>query len=237
MDTSPSKESTQIVLKGSAAVVQGLLVLGETIPIIGQFAVVLQKALEVIKQASRNEDAIVRLHDHAMDIIEGLLPHLRDLSRIAGFDYALNKLKDLLEEISTYISNHNSLVTKVMSAADTNLVTQVDIYIKNLTDRKDRLMDLIAIDTNRKVTYIAEANDKISEDHSKDQSTNIEVIQAVDSSTDPFGLNVANKSDVEYANKNTKANSSNRRVLIRPSNEMGKFQAKDTYVKNLSINK
>ena len=98
-------------------------------------------------------------------------------------------------------------------------------------------MDLIAIDTNRKVTYITEANDKVSEDHSKDQSTNIEVNQAVDSSTDPFGLNVANKSDVEYANKNTKANSSNRRVLIRPSNEMSKFQAKDTYVKNLSTNK
>ncbi len=48
-----------------------------------------------------------------------------------------------------------------MSATDTNLVTQVDIYIKNLTDRKDRLMDLIVIDTNRKVTYIAEANDKV----------------------------------------------------------------------------
>jgi hypothetical protein len=80
---------------------------------------------------------------------------------------------DLLEEISSYISNQNSLVTKVMSATDTNLVTQVDIYIKNLTDRKDRLMDLIAIDTNRKITYISGANDKVSEDH----STRIEVNQ------------------------------------------------------------
>jgi len=124
-----------------------------------------------------------------------------------------------------------------LSATDTNLVTQVDIYIKNLTDRKDRLMDLIAIDTNRKVTYITEANDKVSEDHSKDQCSNIEVNQAVDNSTDPFGLNVANKSDVEYANKNTKANGSNRRVLIHPNNERSRFQARDTYVKNLSSNK
>lgn len=143
-----SKDYTQIVLKCSAAVVQGLLILGTAIPIIGQFAVVLQKALEVIKQACINETAIVRLHDHAVDIIEGLLPHLRDLSMITGFDYALNKLMDLLDEISTYIINQSSLVTKVMSATDTNLVTQVDIYIKNLTGRKDRLMDLIATQSN-----------------------------------------------------------------------------------------
>jgi hypothetical protein len=145
-----SKDSTQIVLKGSAAVVRGLLILGTPIPIIGQFTVVLQKALEVIKQASRNEGAIVRLYDHAVDISEGLLEYLCDLylSRITGFDYALNKLMDLLGEISRYISNQNSLVTKVMSAKDTNLFTQVDIYIKNLTDRKDRLMDLIATQSN-----------------------------------------------------------------------------------------
>jgi len=133
-------------------VVQGLIELGTAIPIIGQFAVVLQKALEVIEQAPRNEGAIVRLYDHAVDISEGLLPYLRDLSRITGFDYALNKLMDLLDEISSFISNQNSLVTKVMSATDINLFTQVDIYIKNLTDRRDRLIDLIAIDTNRKVT-------------------------------------------------------------------------------------
>ncbi len=89
----------------------------------------------------------------------------------------------------------------------------------------------------RKVTYIVKANDKVSEDHSKDQCSNIEVNQAIDSSTDPFGLNVANKSDVEYANKNTKANGSHRRVLIHPNNERSKFQARFTYVKNLSSNK
>ena len=72
---------------------------------------VLQKALEVIKQASRNEDAIVRLHDHAVDIIEGLLDHLRDLSRIAGFDKALNKLMYLLDEISSYIDSQKSIFT------------------------------------------------------------------------------------------------------------------------------
>ena len=120
-----SKDYTQIVLKGSAAVVQGLLILGTPISIIGQFTVVLQKALEMIKQASRNEGAIVRLYDHAVDISEGLLEYLCDryLSRITGFDNALNKLMDLLGEISRYISNQNSLVTKVMSAKDTNLFT------------------------------------------------------------------------------------------------------------------
>ena len=111
----------------------------------------------MIKQASRNVYAIVRLHDHAVDISESLLPHLRDLSRITGFDDALNKLMDLLGEISSFMSNQNSWVTKVMSATDTNLFTQVDIYNKILTDRKDRLMDLIAIDTNRKVADNAEA--------------------------------------------------------------------------------
>ena len=215
--------------------VRKLIELGTAIPIIDKFAEALKKVFEVIEQASRNEDAIVRLHDHALDISEGLLPHLSGISSTSpGFDNALNKLIDLLTDISTYISNQNSFVTKAISATNTNLVTEVDNYIKDLTDRKDRLMDLIAIDTNRKVTYITEANDKVSEDHSKDQSTNIEVIQAVYSSTDPFGLNVANKSEVDYANKNTKASSSNRRVLIRPNNEMIKFQAKDTYVKNLS---
>ena len=143
MDTSPSKDSTQIVLKGSAAVVQGLLVLGTAIPIIGQFAVALQKAVEVINQASRNEDARVRLHDHAVDISDGLLPH------ITVFDNGLNKLIN--------IDSQKQFYTKVMSATDTKLVTQVDIYINTLlSDRKDRLIDLVTINTNHKVTIIAE---------------------------------------------------------------------------------
>ena len=57
-----------------------------------------------------------------------------------------------------------------MSTTDTNLVTQVDVYIK----KKDRLMGLIAIDTNRIIIYITEANDNVSEDH----SSNIEVNRA-----------------------------------------------------------
>ncbi len=144
--------------------VQGLLALGTAIPIIGQFAVALQKVLEVIEQASRNKDAIVRLHNHAVDISEGLLPRLHNLSRITGFDDALNRLVDLLNNISSFISNQNSSITQVMSATDTNLVTQVDIYIKNLTDRTYRLMDLIAIDTHRKVTYISEAKRNSKDD-------------------------------------------------------------------------
>ena len=132
--------------------VDGLLALRTAVPIIDQFAVALQKVLEVSKQASRNEDAIVRLHDHAVDIIEILLPHLLQLSWITGFDYAFKKLMDLLDEISTYISNQNSWITKVMSATDTNLFSQVDIYIKNLTDHKDRLMELISnIEVNQAV--------------------------------------------------------------------------------------
>ena len=144
--------------------VQGLIELGTAIPIIGPFAEALKKVFEVIKQASLNNDAIARLHDHAVDISEGLLPHLSGLSSTPGFDYALNKLMDLLMKISRYISNQNPLLTKVMSATDTNLVTQVDDYIKNLTDSKDRLMDLIDIDTNRKLTYISEAKRNSTDD-------------------------------------------------------------------------
>ncbi len=131
----------------------------------GQFALVLQKALEVIKQASLNEDAIVRLHNHAVDISEGLLPYLRGLSSTpAGFDYALNKLMDLLKDISSFDSDQNSLVTKVMSATNTNLADKVDDYIKNLTDRKDRLMNLITIDIYRIVADNAEAKSYSTDD-------------------------------------------------------------------------
>ena len=152
MDTSPSKESTQIVLKGSAAVVQGLLVLGETIPIIGQFAVVLQKALEVIKQASQNEDAIVRLHDHAVDISEGLLPHLSGLSSNPGFNDAFNKLITLMKEIEGSIKDHKkSLLSKVISATDSALVETVISYIRRLTHCKVLVMDLLIIEMHQKI--------------------------------------------------------------------------------------
>ena len=183
--------------------VQGLLALGTDIPIIGKFAVVLQKVFEVIKQASRNEDAIVRLHDHALDISEGLLPHLLDLSRIAGFDYALNKLIDLLKDISTYINNQNS---KEISATDTNLVTEVDVYIKKLTEREGRLMALITIDTNRKVTDNAEAkrNSKDVSFHSasfKEDNSRSLVNQDVEESlTDEKAIS-KNAQESKYSNK------------------------------------
>ena len=149
----------------ASAVIRELIELGTAIPIINTFAEALKKVFEVIEQASRNEDAIVRLHDHALDISEGLLPHLSSISSTSpGFDNALNKLIDLLKEISTYIDSQKPVVTKAISATVTNLVTHVDIYIKNLTDRKDRLLDLIAIDTNRKVTDIAEAKRNSKDD-------------------------------------------------------------------------
>ena len=45
--------------------------------IIGKFAKILKMTLEVIKQVSHNEDdVIVKLHDHAVDISDGLLPHI-----------------------------------------------------------------------------------------------------------------------------------------------------------------
>ena len=187
--------------------VRKLIELGTAIPIIDKFAEALKKVFEVIEQASRNEDAIVRLHDHALDISEGLLPHLSGISSTSpGFDNALNKLIDLLKDISTYISNQNSLVTKVISAADTNLVTKVDIYIKDLTDRKDRLMDLIAIDTNRKVTCIAEAkrNSKDDSFHSasfKEDNSRSLVNQDVEESlTDEKAIS-KNAQESKYSNK------------------------------------
>jgi len=153
MDSSTSKDSTHIVLKGSAVVVSGLLVLGETIPIIGKFAKVLQKSLEVIKQASRNEDAIVRLHDHAVDISEGLLPYLRGLSSTpAGFDDAFNKLITLMEEIEGSIKDHKkSLLSKLISATDSALVETVISYIRRLTNCKVLVMDLLLIEVHQKI--------------------------------------------------------------------------------------
>jgi thiamine monophosphate kinase len=96
-----------------------------TISIIGKFAEILKKTLEVIKQLSHNAVVIVKLHDHAVDISDGLLPHVLQLSRITVFDNGLNNL------INT--DSQKQFYTKVMSATDTKLVTQVDIYIKNLT--------------------------------------------------------------------------------------------------------
>lgn len=152
MDSSPSKDYTHIVLKGSAVVVQGLLVLGETIPVIGKFAVVLQKALEVIKQACINETAVIRLHDHAVDISEGLLPHLEGLSSTPGFNDAFNKLITLMEEIEGYIKDHKkSLLSKFISATDSALVERVISYIRRLTNCKVFVMDLLLIEVHQKI--------------------------------------------------------------------------------------
>lgn len=134
---------------------QGLLALGTAIPIVGKFAEVLQKALEVIKQASRNEDALVRLHNHALDISEGLLDHLRgnsSLSSTPGFDDALNKLIKLFEEIEGYINEHKkSLLSKLISATDSTLVQTVITYIHRLTNCKVLVMDLLLIQVHHKV--------------------------------------------------------------------------------------
>lgn len=143
--------------------VKGLLLLGKTIPIIREFAEVLQSALEVIEQASLNEKAIVRLHNHAVGISDELFTNLSGLSEIRGLDNALKRLMKLLNDISSYIVNHERMFTKVMSATDTNLVEQVNIYIENLSDHKEHLIFLIGIDTNRKVNDIAEAN-KVSKE-------------------------------------------------------------------------
>lgn len=218
MDSSASRDSTQIILKGSAVVVGGLIALGTVIPIIGNFAKVLQKALEVIKQASSNEDAIARLHNHALDISDGLLLHLFQLSKITGFDNALKKIMDLLEDISNYINKHQtSLLTKVSSAADTKFVTQVDNYIQNLTDRKDILMDLIAIDTNVKLTYLTEAK-MSSEDHN---NSTVPVHQVLgDSSIDEETI------------------SKNKQESKKSNNERSTFLlARDKFEKNPSNNK
>ena len=228
MELTATKDSTQIVLKISTFVVTGLLALGSTIPLIGEFAKILQKALEVIKQASHNEDAIVRLHDHMVDISDGLLPHLLPLSRITGFDNGLNQLMNLLQEISSYIENQKSLVAKVMSATDTKLVTQVDIYMKKLTDRKDRLMNLIAVDTNLQLTAVGK---KKSEDHEnfKDFLHKAPSIKE-DNSRAPVNQ------DIEESSTDEKAIIKNTQVSRYSNNERGKFPAREKYVKNLKNN-
>ena len=152
MDSAHTIDSTQIILKGSATVVQGLLALAHAIPIIGKFAEVLKKALAVIKQASRNEAAIVRLHNHAVDISDGLLCHLKDRSSTPGLDDALNKLINLLEEIERYINKHEkSLLSKVISATDSTLAQTVITYIHRLTECKVHVMDLLLIEMHEKI--------------------------------------------------------------------------------------
>ena len=132
--------------------VQGLLALANAIPIIGKFAEVLKKALAVIKQASRNEAAIVRLHNHAVDISDGLLCHLKDRSSTPGLDDALDKLIKLLEEIERYINKHEkSLLSKVISATDSTLAQTVITYIHRLTECKVHVMDLLLIEMHEKI--------------------------------------------------------------------------------------
>jgi len=145
-------DSTQIILKGSESVVKGLLALANAIPIIGKFAEVLKKALAVIKQASRNEAAIVRLHNHAVDISDGLLCHLKDRSSTPGLDDAINKLIKLLEEIEGYINKHEkSLLSKVISATDSTLAQTVITYIYRLTECKVHVTDLLIIEMHQKI--------------------------------------------------------------------------------------
>lgn len=224
MDSSASRFSTQLIL--SAVVVRGLLTLGKTIPIIGKFAEVLQKTLKVIQQASCNEKAVVRLHNHAVTISGTLLSRLRlpQLSRITGFDDALNRLMELLEDISSYINKHQtSLSTKVSSAIDTNLVTQVNNYIQNLTDHKNILMDLIAIDTNIKLTYIAEAK-KNSEDHDNSNDFPEKELYVKDNSRAPV------HQDVEDSFIDEEAISKNTQVSKASNNERSKFHiARDKF--------
>ena len=137
-------------------------------------------------------------------------------------------MTNLLQEIWSYIDNQKSLVTKVMSAIDTKLVTQVDIYINNLTNRKDRLMDLIAIDTNLQLTDIAVAKKK-SEDHEnfKDFLHKAPSIKE-DNSRAPVNQ------DIEESSTDEKAIIKNTQVSRYSNNERGKFPAREKYVKNLS---
>jgi len=129
-----------------------LLALANAIPIIGKFAEVLKKALAVIKQASHNEAAIVRLHNHAVDISDGLLCHLKDRSSTPGLNDALNKLIKLLQEIEGYINKHEkSLLSKVISAIDSTLAQTVITYIYRLTECKVHVTDLLVIEMHQKI--------------------------------------------------------------------------------------
>jgi hypothetical protein len=61
-----------------------------------------------------------------------------------------------------------------------------------LSDRKDRLIDLITFNTNHKITVIAE----VSENHA-----NIVVNQALENSTDSFGVNAFIEGNTHWAMK------------------------------------
>ncbi len=95
-----------------------------------------------------------------------------------------------------------------------------------LSDRKDRLIDLITFNTNHKITVIAE----VSENHA-----NIVVNQALENSTDSFGVNAFIEGNVGNARMDIEAINFNQRVKIHRKNESRKFSARDIYENRASI--
>lgn len=132
-DSPTSKNCIQRVLKASEFVVDTLLEIGCTIPIIKDFAEVLKKVFAVIKQASKNSEAIVSLHNHTVDIFKDLYD--ADIWRLSTnsqkFKEALDNLQKLLEDIQIYIEkNKKSIVPKVKNAISGKLIEKVDEYIE-----------------------------------------------------------------------------------------------------------
>jgi len=78
-----------------------------------------------------------------------------------------------------------------------------------LSDRKDRLIDLITFNTNHKITVIAE----VSENHA-----NIVVNQALENSTDSFGVNAFIEGNVRNTRMDIEAININQRVKICRNN-------------------
>jgi len=191
IDSSASADHTQslLILKVSAIVVNGLIALGSTIPIFGKFAEVLQKLSKVIKQAYINEEAMIRLHNYAVDISELLLPHFKALSSSSAllnvqdsFDIALNNLMELFEEILSYVENYKPWITKAISAVDNKLNEQVDRYIYDLMYHQNQLINLITIaNTVTKINDNKEINknaDNVDEDEASNNKGNVSSLVA-----------------------------------------------------------
>ena len=88
------------------------------------------------------------------------------------------------------------------------------------------MIDLITFNTNHKITVIAE----VSENHA-----NIVVNQALENSTDSFGVNAFIEGNVRNARMDIEAININQRVKICRNNESRKFSARDIYENRASI--
>ena len=121
----------------------------------------------------------------------------------------MNLLQEILSNIDSQKQIQNCLLKSIFKLKTL------------LSDRKDRLIDLITINTNHKVTDITE----VSKNHA-----NIEVNQALESSTDSLGVN-----NLENARMDTEAININKRKKFIETMKAQKFSARYIYENRASI--